>query len=258
MDLEQEYIKKLNFDCEEFSDCFTFNIITGYSLVPYLLLKFLYQNFSMHVELINKDKTRIHLLRDNELSTEKSKRILNIVASIIDKFQSTLDENPLFFAEYTQYIIDHNLTILNQKIDFDIFNFKSLLLNSNDRQEYINNLLSKVIFESDSKISINLLYLDFEKNKNLNIFDTYFKIDNAEIIFDSNLYHFTIRNNEKHYFNLEDSIKFLNYFLILPEIYDLLVSHDLSDCLITTNGKINNEEASKIEKILLSNQIKNF
>ncbi len=258
MDLEQEYIKKLNFDCEEFSDCFTFNIVTGYTLVPYLSFKFLYQNFSMNGELINKDKTRINLHQNNELSAEKLKRILNIVASIIDKFQSTLDENPLFFAEYTQYIIDHNLTILNQKIDFDIFNFKSLLLNSNDRQEYINNLLSKVIFESDSKISINLLYLDFERNKNLNIFDVYFKIDNAEIIFDSDLYNLNIDCNEQQHFNFQDSIKFLNYFLILPETYDLLVSNDLVDSLITTNGKINYEEVSKIEKILLSNQIKNF
>lgn len=258
MDLEQEYIKKLNLNCEEFSDCFTFNIITEYTLVPYLSFKFLDQNFSMNGELINKDKTRIHLPRDNELSTEKLKRILNIVASIIDKFQSTLDENPLFFAEYTQYIIDHNLNIMNQHIDFDIFNFKSLLLNSNDRQEYIHNLLSKVIFESNSKISINLLYLDFERNKNLNVFDTYFKIDNAEIIFDSDLYHFTIDNNEQHHFNLEDSIKFLNYFLIHPAIHDLLVSHDLVDCLIIIDGKINNEKASKIERILLSNQIKNF
>jgi len=192
MDLEQEYIKKLNLNCEEFSDCFTFNIITEYTLVPYLSFQFSYQNFSMNGKLINKDKTQISIPQDNTLSAEKLKRILNIVDSIIEQFQSTLDKNPLFFVEYTQYIIDHNLTILNQKIDFDIFNFKSLLLNSNDRKEYINNLLSKVIFESDSKISINLLYLDFEKHKKLKIFDTYFQIDNAEIIFDSDLYHFTI------------------------------------------------------------------
>jgi len=44
----------------------------------------------------------------------------------------------------------------------------------------------------------------------------------------------------------------------MPEIYDLLVANNLVECLITTNGQINNEEIFKIEKMLLLNQIKNF
>ncbi len=275
MTLEEQYISKFNFDLGRFSQYFKFNIVSndGYSFLPYLTFAFEYEKFIVDANFAKYDNISISFPSSIEFGSclngqaEEISEIFSIFSSIIDKFKFTIQQNPLFFLEYSNLNKEIKTNIAQQKTPFNISHIETIILGKDNCER--NPLILELLNNNLVNTKINMLYLfseydlflgyDESDTNSILYFD--FIFESCIITFVDNFYKFTFKDCS-YLFNFEDSIKFLNNFYIPDSVMSYLSQYNFTkniSCIKTIVAKSSSKEHFyNLEKLILDYDLKQF
>ena len=260
MTLEEKYIKKLKFDLGKISEHIEI-FIDKERLSPLYCLVVRYgsknsnesdSNGSAVLRLYNEEKTSMS--SDIKHMTELDNLVILTFLNIINTFKSYLKQDPLFFYHYIHEKQIEDFKKLNEKskTNFDLITLYDLIVKKDCKNEieFLQNM-------KPSK-SYQIFFLDA-------YYDTKFSLDEnftikpllLTISLKEWMYCFTFSDDYSISFSFDDALILLSYFKINDDfkLFDI-IGKNID--LIGENDIVNLKINSYVEKIYLSNQIKNF
>lgn len=252
MTIEQKYISKFNFNLGKFSNKFDICIINN-SFVPALSVSYHEKNKgSITIDFSVYDKIRI----DTSLysNSDELPELLIVISNIVQQFKNVIQKEPLFFINYLREI-NLNALSLCQNIPYNIFELESFLTKKN-KKEPIESFLNK-IKENNKSSKINLLHISSDILSN-SVNYLYFEFQKIKILFENNLYHFIFDKRDYLILDFNNSIIFLNYFLINKKSLTTLQKFNKESHIEIIDGEINIENNININQLMLSIQMENF
>lgn len=251
MNLEQQYIEKLNFDLGSFSKDITISFKKNLFL-HFMIIK--YQSptkkmDSITLELYNPKK--INLVSKIRSLTSDYSEIFNILIKMTEQFREHLTNEPLFFVEYLKDLHIQNFKQLKQHsfINYDPEKLYEILSKQNFTLEnFPKDMLPKKSFD------INLFYINFFLDS-VNISNKQFKVT-----YKSGNYNFTFSTQDSISLSFNDAAKFLYYFSFnenINKIFNLEKNNGLFS-LLQRDQDLNIKNNRIIEQNLLNLELENF